>query len=42
VASWLLRPAERQQDTELVQLRDEVRALREELAPRRTDADEQP
>ncbi len=34
VASWLLRPAERQQDTELVQLRDEVRALREELAAR--------
>lgn len=34
VASWLLRPAERQQDTELIQLRDEVRALREELAAR--------
>jgi voltage-gated potassium channel len=34
VASWLLRPAERQQDTELVQLRDEVRALRKELAVR--------
>jgi voltage-gated potassium channel len=40
VASWLLRPAERQQDTELTELRDEVRALREELAARRTDAGE--
>jgi voltage-gated potassium channel len=40
VASWLLRPVERQQDTELTELRDEVRALREELAARRTDAGE--
>ncbi len=40
VASWLLRPAERQQDTELTELRDEVRALREELAARRTGAGE--
>ena len=35
VASWLLRPAERQQDTELVQLREEVSALRRELAAHR-------
>lgn len=39
VASWLLRPAERQQDTELVQLRGEVWALREELAARRPNGD---
>jgi voltage-gated potassium channel len=35
VASWLLRPAERQQDTELAQMRDELRALRQELAASR-------
>ncbi len=32
VASWLLRPAERGLDPELVQLREEVRALRRDLA----------
>lgn len=36
VASWQLRPLERAQDTELAQLRDEVRALRQELAVGRT------
>lgn len=35
VASWLLRPAEPAQDTELAQLQKEVRALRQELATHR-------